>query len=180
GSSPRRGSTAFSRSMPFCTWAAYPGNPWPSVTGVAAMRWVRPALTTGANSSGFASRVNPRWRRAGLELWSPPSAAAWGTEGGVPGELLAERHGGGVHEVGAPGLDHGRELVGLGLQREPEVPQCRQELVEHPVGGRQVDGGGEHVVGGLGGVDVVVGVHPPPAEAGRGEGGQHLVHVHVR
>ncbi|CAM5388191.1 hypothetical protein SCALM49S_03767 [Streptomyces californicus] len=46
-------------------------------------------------------------------------------------------------------------------------------------GGRDVDGGREDVVGRLGGVHVVVGMDRAPQAFG-GEGGDHLVGVHVR
>ena len=49
GSSPRRGSAARARSTPCSTAVAYPPNSWPSVTGVASIRWVRPDLTTDLN-----------------------------------------------------------------------------------------------------------------------------------
>ena len=42
------------------TWAAYPPNSWPSVTGVASMRCVRPALTTSSNSPAFAASAAAR------------------------------------------------------------------------------------------------------------------------
>ena len=41
--------------------------------------------------------------------------------GGVPAELLAEGDRGGVHQVGAAGLDGVGELVGLGLQAAPRA-----------------------------------------------------------
>ena len=57
GSSRTRGSTDSSRSTAYRTVAAYPLNSCPSVTGVASMRCVRPAFTSGANSSAFRSRL---------------------------------------------------------------------------------------------------------------------------
>ena len=56
GSSPTRGSVASSRSTPRDIWAAYPPNSCPSVTGVASIRWVRPLLTTSANSSALRAK----------------------------------------------------------------------------------------------------------------------------
>ena len=43
--------------MPLSTWAAYPENSWPSVSGVASWVWVRPILTIWANAFSF-------WRSA--------------------------------------------------------------------------------------------------------------------
>ena len=60
GSSATRGIVASIRSMPYRTWAAYPPNSWPRVTGVASIRWVRPLLTTSANSSALAARACSR------------------------------------------------------------------------------------------------------------------------
>ena len=79
-----------------------------------------------------------------------------------------------------PGLDHGRELLRLALQREGEVAQRGHQVVDDRLGRRQVDRGREDVVGGLRGVDVVVRVHPPARSPGRGQRRDHLVHVHVR
>ncbi len=48
---------------------------------------------------------------------------------GVAGELLAERHGHGVHPVRAAGLDHVVELAGLRLERGAQLVECRQQVV---------------------------------------------------
>src|SRR5690606_25598602 len=98
---------------------------------------------------------------------------------GVPVELLAEGDRRGVHQVRAAGLDHLGELLALALQGGGEVVEGGDELLSDGRGGRDVDRGGEDVVGRLAGVDVVVGVHRA-AEALGGEGGDDLVHVHVR
>ena len=55
GSSRTRGRTDSSRSAAYRTVAAYPENSWPSITGVASMRWVRPDFTRPANSVALAS-----------------------------------------------------------------------------------------------------------------------------
>ena len=82
GSSPTRGREARRRSTPYRTAAAYPPNSWPRVTGVASMRWVRPLLTTSANSSALR-RARPRGaRRAGIRSRTiAPVAATWIAEG---------------------------------------------------------------------------------------------------
>ena len=95
--------------------------------------------------------------------------------GGVAAELLAERHGYRVHQVGAARLDHVLEAAGLACQRAFERLQRRQQVVLRQLQRRQLDRRGEHVVGGLTHVDVVVGVHPAA-----GQGGDDLVGVRVR
>ena len=94
----------------------------------------------------------------------------------VAAELLAEGDRHRVHQVGAAGLDHVGELLRLRLERRlraPPIAGSRSwvDLAER----REVDGGGEDVVGRLAHVDVVVGVAPVA-----GEVGDHLVGVHVR
>ena len=93
----------------------------------------------------------------------------------VAAELLAEGDRDRVHQVGAAGLDDVGELRRL-LSRAPSsAAHRRQQVVGDLVERRQVDGGGEDVVGGLAHVDVVVGMGPLA-----GEVGDHLVGVHVR
>ncbi len=77
--------------------------------------------------------------------------------------------------MGAAGLDDVGELGRLRLERRLQGAHRRQQVVGDLVQRRQVDGGGEDVVGGLTHVDVVVGVG-----ALAGEVGDHLVGVHVR
>ena len=60
---PRAGPPR-SRSMPRRTCAAYPPSSWPSVTGVASMRWVRPALTTSAVRPACVARTPRRGARS--------------------------------------------------------------------------------------------------------------------
>ncbi len=81
---------------------------------------------------------------------------------GVATELLTQRDRRGVHQMGAPRLDDALEGPGLPAQRPRQVLEGRDEPVLDLGGGGQVHGRGEHVVGGLRGVDVVVGVHPVP------------------
>ncbi len=82
---------------------------------------------------------------------------------GVAGELLAERHGHGVHQVRAAGLDDVLELVGLGGERRLELLQRGQQLVRRLGQRGEVHRGGEDVVGRLAHVHVVVGWAPSPA-----------------
>ena len=94
--------------------------------------------------------------------------------GGIPGELLPERHWHGVHHVRAAGLHHVRELARLGLEGGGQRVERGQQLSVVSRGRGQVHGRGEDVVGGLPHVHVVVGVH-----ALAGQVGDHLVGVHV-
>ena len=68
--------------MPCLTAAAYPPNSCPSVTGTASIRWVRPLLTTSANSAALASSASARWsRRCGSARRGCSAAAIWTAEG---------------------------------------------------------------------------------------------------
>ena len=68
-----RVATARCRSR---TGAAYPPNSWPSVTGVASIRCVRPLLTTSANSAAFASSDVGEVVERGQQIDSTTAAAA--------------------------------------------------------------------------------------------------------
>ncbi len=73
---PRRGSESCTRACPWRTWAAYPANSWPRVTGTASIQWVRPDLTTSSNSRAFVSSDAPRRSSAGSRSWTISSRAA--------------------------------------------------------------------------------------------------------
>ena len=102
---------------------------------------------------------------------------------GVGAEFLAQTNRSRILQMGAAGLYEigpvgrpRRQFVGQLLERPVQI---RQELQR-----RQGDCGGNHVVGGLSHVDVVVGVHrrvfaAPTAEQFVGAVGQYLVGVHV-
>ena len=82
GSSASRGSTDSSRSTPSRTCWAYPPNSWPSVTGVASIRWVRPLLTTAANSVSLRRSWPSSLRSAGIRsLTTAYAAAMWMDDG---------------------------------------------------------------------------------------------------
>ena len=86
--------------------------------------------------------------------------------------------------MGAADLDDAREGVGLGGERVAKPLHRREEMAGDLLDCRHVDGGGEHVVGRLRAVDVVVGVHRllRPEHAAQeldGAVGDHLVGVHV-
>ena len=53
------------RSTAFATWAAYPENSCPSVTGVASIKCVRPILMIGSNARAFASSAACKCSSAG-------------------------------------------------------------------------------------------------------------------
>jgi hypothetical protein len=80
--------------------------------------------------------------------------------------------------VGTPGFDGLVELKGFLAQRDGQVVERRHQLVDDVHHRRHVDGRGEHVVGRLRCVDVVVRVHRA-AETLLGQRGDHLVGVHV-
>ncbi len=96
----------------------------------------------------------------------------------VARELLAEGDRGGVHQVGAARLHGVGPQHGLLIQRAGEVLQRRDEVPKQRAGDGDVHRRGEHVVGGLRCVHVIVRVHRA-AERGGCEVGEHLVHVHV-
>ena len=79
----------------------------------------------------------------------------------VPGaDFLAQGHGHGILQVRAPDLHHSRVLRRLVRQRIVQGVQFGQQAVREHLQRGQVHGAGKRVVGGLGAVDVVVGVHP--------------------
>src|SRR3972149_665709 len=94
---------------------------------------------------------------------------------GVPAELLPERHGHSVHPVRAAGLDDVVELHGPGGERGRQALERGQQVVCRLVQRGEMHGRREDVVRGLPHVHVVVRV-----DALAGEGGDHLVRVHVR
>ncbi len=99
--------------------------------------------------------------------------------GRVAAELLPERDGRGVHQVGAARLDQLGGLRRLGLEGLGEVAQRGQQRAHDLLRRGEVDRGREGVVARLRGVHLVVGVHVA-AEPAAGEAGDHLVGVHVR
>ena len=58
------------------SWATQPPITWPSVTGVASCRCVRPTMTTSANSSALAASVSRSASTAGISASSSSSTAA--------------------------------------------------------------------------------------------------------
>src|SRR5262249_55945972 len=70
------------RAIPWRTCAAYPPNSCPSMTGTAAMRCVRPDVTTAANSADLRSREAARSSSAGtsssVSSWSAARCTADG------------------------------------------------------------------------------------------------------
>ncbi len=64
----------------------------------------------------------------------------------VAGELLAEGHRDGVHEVGAARLDDRLEALGLGRERTLEGGERREELPGRLGEDGEMDGRGEDVV----------------------------------
>ena len=98
--------------------------------------------------------------------------------------LLGHGEGHRVLKVGAADFHHVRPLGRLGGHGGDQLRQAGQQLLLHTVSRGQVNGRGEHVVGGLGAVHVVVGMDGPlpaplPTTQFRSPVGDHLVHVHV-
>ena len=121
----------------------------------------------GATDGQFAEAGEDRLHAldAGLDL------------AGVAAELLAEGDRDGIHEVGATGLDDGLPLGGLRRERLVEVLQRRDEIGDRGLGGGDVRGRREGVVGRLRHVDVVVGVDLDAVVLG--DARDDLVGVHV-
>src|SRR5450755_4703039 len=75
-SSSTCGSAAAMCARACASCAAYPENSWPSVSGVASCRCVRPILTMSANSAALAASVACRAASAGTRSRVTVSAAA--------------------------------------------------------------------------------------------------------
>ena len=96
---------------------------------------------------------------------------------GVAAELLAQGDWGGVHEVGAAGLDDVREFLRLLGQGLVQDLQARDEVIDGSFRSRHVGSGGEGVIGGLAHVDVIVRVNLYALLMH--QGGDDLVGVHI-
>ncbi len=98
-------------------------------------------------------------------------------------EFHAERHGHGVLQLGSAHLDHMGEFVALGREALAQIVDIPDKPAQLDVE-RQAQGGGIGVVGGLGAVDVVVGMAILVfaflvAHYFQGSVGDYLVGVHV-
>ena len=146
-----------------------------SATSSSMTFWGKPERRVDAGADGRAAERNlrdPRQHRLHpLDAQAHLSCVA--------AELLPERDRGRVHQVRAAGLDGVLPQLRLLLEGDREVVERRDEVVDELLGDGDVHRRREHVVGGLRGVHVVVGVHRRAEATGR-EGRQHLVHVHVR
>ncbi len=125
-----------------------------------------------------ALRLGVLWRLDELLATLQACADAFRKKAAEWDDFLTEPNGHGILKMRAAGLHDGRELARLGLERRGEVVEGGDEVADDARRGGDVHRGGEHVVGGLRGVDVVVGVHVG-AEALRGERRDDLVGVHV-
>jgi hypothetical protein len=101
----------------------------------------------------------------------------------VGGELLPQTDRDRVLQVGAAGFQDAVELDRLAAQGTHQPPQFGPDLIGQ-FQSREPHGGREHVVGGLGHVDVVVRVHlavdaERAAHQFVGAVCQHLVHIHI-
>ena len=100
-------------------------------------------------------------------------------------EFLTKSYGGGVLKMRAADFDNVVKFRALFIQRIPEVRQSREEPVHGFLCRRNVHGGRESVIGGLGHVYVVIGMDrrlAPHAAAGPFDGavGDDLIGIHVR
>ena len=93
----------------------------------------------------------------------------------VAAEFLAEGDRDRIHQVRPPCLDDVIELARLGLERLGKRAKRRQQVIRQLVQRREMHCGGKDVVRGLAHVDVVVRM-----DVVAGQGGDHLVRVHVR
>ncbi len=132
----------------------------------------RRGVDAGAHSGATQRQLTDPRQRAVQALH------AVADRGRVSAELLPEGHRRCIHQVRAPGLHDLGELDALALQRRGQMGKRGDEVVDDRLRRGDMDRGGEHVIGRLRGVDVVVGVHRPAEPLG-GERRQHLVGVHV-
>ena len=134
---------------------------------VVVLGGVEPGAHGGAADSQAAQLLQGRPEHPAGGLHQLPPA----------GNLLGKAQGRGVLEVGPADADE----VGIGrlqVREGPRQPLCRREdLIGDGQRRRDVEGGGVGVVGGLGGVDVVIGVelYAPV----RRQVGDDLVDVHI-
>ncbi len=75
-SSCRPGSVPRTVVSAWSSWATQPEMTWPSVTGVASCRWVRPTMTTPSNSAALPASVSRSTSIAGISSSSSWTAAA--------------------------------------------------------------------------------------------------------
>ena len=66
----------FTRCKPLSSCATYPENSWPTVTGVASIKWVRPILTTSLKASAFSAKVSLKRATIGTNRRSTSITAA--------------------------------------------------------------------------------------------------------
>lgn len=93
-------------------------------------------------------------------------------------ELLTkgERHR--VHQMRATGLDDLIKRFGALVDGLAQMLERRLQMFLHRQQCRHANGGGDHIVGTLAQIDVVVGMHRILAGT-RGQGGNHLIGIHV-
>ena len=115
-------STSESRVPCASKWLRASVNAWPVSRGEHLDHRGREA-GRGVDAGADGGAAQRQLADAGEDGLEPLGGVADG--GGVPAELLAEHHRGGVHQVGAAGLHQSGELLGLGLQRRREHVERR-------------------------------------------------------
>ena len=112
-SSCRPGSVPRTVASAWSSWATQPEMTWPSVTGVASCRCVRPTMTTSANSSALAASVSRSSSIAGMSSSSSSTAAAMCITAGKVSLLDCPRLTSSLGWIGVPGAaPRAGELVG--------------------------------------------------------------------
>ena len=170
------------------SWAARAANLLGAVTNGRPVSSAIAAATRSPNSGWVLSPV-PTAVPPGRQLVEAREGLLDPLEvgvelGHVAGELLAQREGDGVHQVGPADLGDPGEGLGLGGERVAQAPHRGQQARGQLLGGGDVHGRREGVVGGLRHVHVVVGMdrglgtHHAAVELD-GPVGDDLVGVHV-
>ena len=121
---------------------------------------------------GTADGQLAQTRQGGLDAFDTQLDLA-----GVAAEFLAQGNRGGIHQVGAAGLDHISEFLGLLGQGLVEDFQARDEVINGSFRSSHVRSGGEGVIGRLAHVYVVIRVNFHAIVMR--QGGDDLIGVHI-
>ncbi len=101
---------------------------------------------------------------------------------GIGAKLLTQAHRYGILQMGAAGFNHIIKLDGFGLQGSAQILQHSQQFIQPPKAA-QPQCGGNHIVGGLRHVDVVIGMDSVlaqlPTQDLSGPVGDDFVDIHI-